>query len=346
MKRKFVLGLALCALLTSTSVLASCGKKGDSSQQTSQDQTAEILNAAINSLTVPTSVEADFDLTVRAAGGVTIAWTSNNSAITIDQSRATVTRSRTGDVDVTLTAIASLGEKSSDPKSFTVTVKKLDITLPEGTITVKQAREAAIGSNVTVAGYVSAFVGGVSTSTNTYSPNGFYLTDETQTIYVFGYQVANKVSRGDFICITATVASYSDTVQLSSPNLVNDAVISSNNEIPDPASYAITGKTIGEIYNPTENPGIGGNTYILECYIITYSGSGNSGTYTNYEISTELENGKYMNIYSSASGLNCPENAWLDKYVEAKQKVKLAYYINSTNSKKTSYRGNVIYIYD
>lgn len=345
MKKKLLLCLAFCGMLTTSGLLASCSNNPSSNPQTTnQDQQTEILNAAMNQLTVPGTVEQDFDLTVKANGGVTISWTSNNAAIKIDQSKASVTRSQDGDVSVTLTAIGSLGEKTSDPKSFTVIVKKLDVTLPEGTITVKEAKESAIGDSVTVAGYVSAFVGG--TYNSAYSAQGFYLTDATETVYVYGYLVANQVYRGDYICITATVAEHNSVIQLASPTLLNDAVISSGNNIPAPDAYAISGSTIADVYNPSSNANAGGKTYIFECYIITYGGTGDSGTYLNYEISTELSGGRYMNIYSSASALNCPENAWLDQYVNAKQKVKLAYYINSTNSKNTSYRGNVIYIYE
>ncbi len=346
MKKKTILGLSLCSLLAFGGLLTSCeGKTSSSSTPTSNvagDQTTEILNAAMNKLSVPTEVSEDFNLTVNAAGGVKISWTSNNEAIKVDGNIATVSRSTSGDVDVVLTAVGKLGEKQSEPKTFNVKVKKLEVSVPEGSITVKEAKESEVGKEVTVTGVVSAHVGGVNKTSGAYSANGFYLTDATETVYVYGYMVANKVERGDYVCITATVAEYNGAIQLTTPTLLNDAVLSKNMAIPAPDAYAVTGKTIDEIYNPTNNPGLAGKTYIFDCYVITYSGA----TYTNYEICTTADGkGKYMNIYSSASDLKCPENAWLDQYVEAKQLVKVAFYINSANSKGTSYRGNVIYVY-
>ncbi len=349
MKKKTILGLSLCSLLAFGGLLTSCEGKTSSSTPTSNvagDQTTEILNAAMNKLSVPTEVSEDFNLTVNAAGGVKISWTSNNEAIKVDGNIATVSRSTSGDVDVVLTAVGKLGEKQSEPKTFNVKVKKLEVSVPEGSITVKEAKESEVGKEVTVTGVVSAHVGGE--YNGKYSANGFYLTDATETIYVYGYMVANKVERGDYISITATVAEYKGGIQLSSPTLVNDTVLSKNMEIPAPDAYAVTGKTIEDVYNPANNPGIVGKTYIFDCYVITYSGTSSDGTssYTNYEICTTADGkGKYMNIYSSAGSLKCPENAWLDQYVEAKQLVKVAYYINSANSGGTSYRGNVIYVY-
>ena len=155
---------------------------------------------------------------------------------------------------------------------------------------------------------------------------------------------ANKVKRGDYVCISGKIEVYSEGIQIASPELVDDTIISENNPVPNPDGYAITGKTIEEVYNPSTFTGAINNTYVFDCYITKYPESGT--TYQNYEIISSLSGGKYMNIYSQASDLKCPENAWLDQYVESKQQVKVVYYINSTNSKKTSYRGNIIYIYE
>lgn len=342
MKKGLLFGLSICSLIALGTSLTSCGGSSTSSSEGTSsvvDNTDAILEAAINGLSVPEEVEDDFTLAVNAVGGAKISWESSNvDAISIDGSTATVHRSREGDIDVVLTAVAKLNNKESAPKEFKVKVLKQVVELPEGTITVKQAKESEVGVTVTVSGVVSAHVGGVYNSN--YSANGFYLSDETETIYVYGYMVANTVERGDLICITATVAEYKGAIQLSSPTLVNDSVISKNNAIPDPSGYAVQGTTIPDL-TPTTYADAAGKTFIFDCYIITYSGT----NYTNYEVSTELSGGTYLNIYSSASELNCPENAWLDQYVEAKQQVKVAFYVNSTNSAGSKYRGNVVYVF-
>lgn len=345
-KNKLILGLGLATLFALVGCNSNPSTNTSSNGPTSvADQQQEILAAAMNQLSVPQEVTTDFNLTVSSVGGVKITWSSSNDAIKIDGNQALVTRSREADVDVVLTAVAKLNDVESEPRTFNVKVLKLEVEVPTDAITVKEAKEAQVGSEVKVVGVVSAFVGGV--SNNSYSPNGFYLSDATETIYVFGYVTANQVERGDLICITATVAEYAGAIQLSYANLLNGAAIAKNQQVPAPDAYAIEGYTIDQVYNPASFAGAAGKTYIFDCYIITYQGTDKTtgNPYTNYEISTALSGGRYMNIYSSASNLQCPENAWLDEYVNAKQQVKLAFYMNSTNSAGTSYRGNVIYIY-
>ncbi len=342
MKNKLLLGLGLCSLLTLGNLtLNSC--KGNPTSQ--KDETTELLEAALNALSVPGEVSDNFELTVNAVGGVKITWTSSNTnVIKIDGNLATVTQSTESDVNVTLTAVAKKDDRSSSPKEFTVKVlKKEAVSLPEGVISIKEAKESAVDTSVTVSGVVTSFVGGVNKTSGAYSPNGFYLTDATETIYVYGYMVANQVEMGDLICITGPIALYGGAVQISKPTLYGDQAIAKNQKAADPTSYAVSGKTIAEVKDPTTNPGLAGKTYIFECYIGKHSGA----SYTNYQISDTLPStaDNRMNIYSSASDLHCPECSYLDSYVTSQEKVKVAYYINSTNSAGTQYRGNIIYIF-
>lgn len=204
-----------------------------------------------------------------------------------------------------------------------------------GNMTVKEAIEAGANASVTVDGVVSAFVGGA--YDNKYSANGFYLSDTTGSIYVYGYKVANELARGDKVTIKGTISEYNGALQVASPELVKkgeEAV-----EVPSPDAYAITGKTVSDIKNSTEN--IAGKTFKLNCKISTYSASGAS--WLNYQI-VDPANNTYVNIYSSASDLKCPESAWLDSYVSAGTAVDVAFYVNSKSS-KGAWRGNIIYVY-
>lgn len=74
---------------------------------------------------------------------------------------------------------------------------ELDIDLGEYTdMSVANAREADKGTKIKVDGVVAKI-----TFANGYKPNGFFLVDETASIYVFDGNLAQRVSEGDKITI-------------------------------------------------------------------------------------------------------------------------------------------------
>lgn len=212
------------------------------------------------------------------------------------------------------------------------TIGSVEITVA-GATTIADVKAAAEGDAVVVSGVVTSFVGGVSPSKE-YSANGFYLSDTTGSIYVFGYKVANQVQRLQEVTISATVGSYNGTLQLTSPELVE--VLNENVAMPDPSAYVIEGKTVTDIYNTPKSEAIAGKTYKVNCKITTYG-----TTYMNYEIIDSK--GTFINIYSSASDIKCPENAWLDQYNDGTY-YDVAFYVNSM-SQKGKWRGNIVYVW-
>ena len=107
MKKFLSLLLALLALFT----VAACGGKktttenGDTTSNNSTTSKVDVdkVNSAKDQITVPERVDNDFTLNTTAAGGVSISWASNNSAIVISGQTATVTRPNFEDGDVTVT---------------------------------------------------------------------------------------------------------------------------------------------------------------------------------------------------------------------------------------------------
>lgn len=267
-----------------------------------------ILIAQVNKVTLPNQADVTYTC-------------SDADAVTIDGNE--IELNKVGEY----TIIASYSKDGA-----VVATKEIPFTVTENDATVKKAMEAAVDTEVTVQGVVTAFVGGV--YSDAYSAQGFYLSDNTGTAYVFGSKVANQVHRGDKIKITGKRAEHSGSQQIASPNLVE--TIASNQEAPDPSEYVIKGKTVTDIYQSTEN--IAGNTYKLDCQIEKYPKT--PGSYLNYEIIDSK--GTYINIYSSASNLFCPENAWLDEYIG--KDITVAFYVNSKSS-KGKWRGNIVYIY-
>ena len=196
---------------------------------------------------------------------------------------------------------------------------------PGTLLTVKDAIGCAIGVTVKVQGVVSGFHKGTQNDAN--AINGFYLTDETGTIYVFGSQTAQQVNKGDKITIEATTAEYKTFKQLSSPNLIE--TISTGNEIS--AAGAVTNKTVAQIAADLSTDYTAA-AYVFEgVQIVKVDG----GSYINYII--EDKDGNAINLYS---GGNSNEFAVYDQYIGKELKVLFA--INSQNSKGTKWRGHIL----
>ena len=82
------------------------------------------IKGALEDIVIDTEVTEGFALpTVQLEGAVTT-WSSNNDAIVIDETYADVIRPSLSDVEVTLTATVTLGEKT-ETKDFVVVVKCL-----------------------------------------------------------------------------------------------------------------------------------------------------------------------------------------------------------------------------
>ncbi|WP_461474581.1 beta-L-arabinofuranosidase domain-containing protein [Microbacterium sp. HJ5] len=82
-----------------------------------------VAQSALDAVSVPTSVAADFGLPTDSANGATISWTSSNTdVIAIDGGAATVTRPTGAAATVTLTASATYGGSAAATKTFEVQV--------------------------------------------------------------------------------------------------------------------------------------------------------------------------------------------------------------------------------
>ncbi|WP_127473166.1 beta-L-arabinofuranosidase domain-containing protein [Microbacterium sulfonylureivorans] len=82
-----------------------------------------VAQSALDGLSVPSSVAADFGLPTDSVNGSTIAWESSDSdVISIEDGAASVTRPDSSDATVTLTATATYGGSAPVTKTFEVTV--------------------------------------------------------------------------------------------------------------------------------------------------------------------------------------------------------------------------------
>lgn len=214
------------------------------------------------------------------------------------------------------------GTLEKDEKTYSASLE-LDIQdFLDDANTVVEVKNSEVGTEITTAGVVTAFVG----------TSGFYLSDETQTIYVYGSNTAKNVKRGDEVVISGIVAEYNGAIQIASPVLERTREAS---EYPDPSAYIDTSYADVQAVHAAEN--IAGKTIKLTGKITK-----RVTDYTSYSFE---DDSNFLSIYSNAGDSGCPENAWLDPYVKSGETVTVAFYINSKNS-SGYWRGNIIYIFD
>lgn len=287
MKIKKILGLALVGLglVGSTSALSSCdGEK--------TDPNAEMVLTALDALTVSSEVSGNFTLTTQGAGGVVISWSSSDTnVISIEGGNATVTQPAIGQADATVTLTATaVYEDYQEVKNFTVTVKAL--TLNDQSKKVSAIKELADETEVDARGVVTGFVYASGNSDPEYKA-GFYLTDETGTIYVYGTNVAQSVNLNSEIYFTATKTTHKEGIQLSTPK---DVIVIQQETTPK-WDAVITDKTAVDIYNATDN--IVGNVYEFDALIYKNSYGAYSVEDPNY-----AQSGAALGDYFSGSSSN------------------------------------------
>ena len=266
-----------------------------------------------------------------------ISWESKNKDVIkvgnivnvdgVDYYNAKVTRG-SEDVEVELVATVEMASGLTADKSFRVKVLHIEEQeIP--TVTVAEVIALNITTDnekeVNVKGVISGFHYGL--YENELSVNGCYITDETGTIYVYGYMFAGAVKKGDEVIVNAKFSHYNGYKQLIQPTLVK-AIASGQTT---PLEGAKTNVTLAQIAGDlTTN--YASAAYIFEnVTIVKVQGEG----YVNYVI--EDANGNAINLYSSA---NSSEFSVYDQYIG--KEVKLLFAINSQNSKGTKWRGHIL----
>lgn len=319
--KKIIVSVFLFILLIS---LGGCGVNEEKLLEQYIEKIA-VQEEAVENFYLPTSVDGKDDHS--------ISWQSSNvESIRIGNIAniegvnyyiANVTRSDE-DVEVKLTAVVELASGLFKEIEFNVKVikeekEKIDC------ITVAEAISNKLNSVVKVRGVVSGFHYG--TYDGEVSVQGCYITDDTGTVYVYGYILAQSVQKGDDIALEATVSEYKTFKQLSEPTLLEN--YSSNNNIS--SKGAVADKTLAQIAGDL-NTDYTAKAYVFSNVTIKKI---DGGSYINYVV--DDKNGNSINLYSSG---NSSEFSWLDQY--AGKEVKILFAINSKNSKGTKWRGHVL----
>ena len=347
-----ILGLASCGENNSTGTPTSAPTSEPTSAPTSaptstptstpsttvnpEEEAKEIINSALSQLNIDENIESD-SITLATIGirGVHFTYTSSNpDVISISEGNATVNRPAFGEDDesvtITVTAIYNEYELSKEIK---VTVKAMS----NQAITVSEIKASTMGTKVFAQGVVSGFLYSSSTVTNedgstknVESKAGFYLTDSTGTIYVYGSITAATVEIGNEIYLSGIVNEHNSSIQISSPSnlkvLNESASIDWTNVVKD--------KSIVEVKNLGAQAC--GNVY--ELTVLVYKNS-----YNNYAIEDIDYATSKVSLNEYFSGTISQDFTGYAPWLKGKegQILKVYFMVNSVNGSGVP-RGNVL----
>lgn len=294
------------------------------------EEAKEVMQAALDQLSIQSEINtASITLATTGIGGVTLAYTSSNAdVITVNGGVLTVTQPTFGsqDVEVTITATAILDDYTLT-KDFKVTVKALE----DHSTTIAEIKTLATGTAVEAYGVVTGFLYASGTTDAEYRA-GFYLTDSTGTIYVFGSTTAATVEVGNEVYFSAEVGEHSSAKQLANPSKLQVITESKDADF----SAAVKDKTIVEV-NALGTAAVG-NVYEMTAlvYVNDY------GTYAIEDVNYETSKVSFNEYFSGSISSETKNYASLLKGKEGSV-IRVLFYMNSTSS-KGKLRGNVLAI--
>ena len=179
------------------------------------------------------------------------------------------------------------------------------------TATVKEAREAAVGTKVKVSGVVAAI-----TYANGMKPIGFVLVDNTQSIYVYGGDATQQVQVGNKVEIAASKTYWilSDEQSLASKfgyqgcNQLDDAYLISNDKKTDNVfdKSWIEESTVKMMLDTPVTEDITTQIFKVNALVSKVPGSG----FTNYYFN-DLDGKTGTYTYTQCNG---GDFSWLDQY--------------------------------
>ncbi len=293
------------------------------------EETKELIDTALSQLEISGTIESStLTLKTTGIGGVRFSYTSSNpDVISITEGAATVNRPAFGEEDatVTITAIGILDDVESS-KTFTVTVK----ALVDDSISVSEIKSSKTGTAIKAHGVVSGILFAANSTTGEKYRAGFYLTDSTGTIYVYGSQVAANVSVGNEVYFSGSVNEHNSIKQISSP--ANLKVLSETSTVD--WTSVVKDKTIVDVKNLGAEAC--GNVY--ELTILVYKNDYNVYAIEDIDYQTSK-----VSLNEYFSGSVSTDNTDYAPWLQGKegQILKVYYMVNSLNSKGVP-RGNVL----
>lgn len=176
--------------------------------------------------------------------------------------------------------------------------------------TIADAREKTKGSKLKITGVVARI-----TYANGMKPNGFYVIDNTSSIYVYSIEAASQVKEGNTITIAGELDFWIlDSEQTNAKKykyggacqLTNTILVSNDNGTSEFNKTWITNKTIKEIMNTSYSENVTNKIFKTNALIKKAQGTG----FVNYYLNDiDGKTGTYT--YTQCNG---SDFSWLDKF--------------------------------
>ena len=332
MKVKNKLVSALVALVTmGHSALSSFRKeeketKGEERFLSFEDELESVdevlLKNTLNSIELPEEPE-DMFLLDTFIEDITINWTSSDdSVLHVSFGSASITHPRGGiDKTVVLRATAMLNDAVAT-RDFEIKVSALD----DDSTKIATVLEMDVNEKVAIHGIVSAFL--YASGDHPEYRAGFYVTDSTGTIYVYG-NMASDVEIGDEVYVKGIKSIKYNTPQLYNPY---DLTIISRNNTPSWDAVDST-KTVEEIYNLGKDAI--GNVYEFDAHV----SKNQYGLYTLKDINYK-ENGAAFKYYFAGTITDECENYASELKGKENQIVRVKFAVSANQS--WDLRGDVL----
>lgn len=251
-----------------------------------------------------------------------------------------------GTEKVSMTIVITIeynGKKLSKEVSFDCEASKPEFD----TISIADARKAAVDENVTIEGYIAGFLYLKGTS----APAGFELVDETSSIAVFVSTAVDtntditKLRIGEFVIVNGNGDLYQpreDHNHTGSIRLNEAEVLYHDWQEHELPTEAILEKEFDQlVLNPSDN-NISNMVFKTTMYV-----ERSSGSYVNYYIHDLKDPSLSMIVYSQNSGKNGPaEYDWLAPYAGKCVEAYVTLRIGAVSSGKFVWKAGVLQVLD
>lgn len=291
--------LSFIAVVFAFAFLTACNKENEEAKKAKVEEAMEQVFKDVDLTNVSSNLNfvskiQDVNLTYSSSNGDVI---SNTGEVTQQETEI--------DVDITV-EFEYEGYKDSKIYKVTVSGKSIDTSFMD----ISKVKELQSDQEVKVKGIVSRIINGTEKNV----PNGFYVFDKTDAIYVYSPKFAETVKAGDEVELVGNYTKYIDELSLEQAKLqgytgarqivpTDVKIISSNNNLP---TTGIKESSIASLAKIPVSENITSNVYEVVAKVRKAQGNG----FVNYYFD-DLNGINSFYAYTTANGKDL---GWLEQY--------------------------------
>lgn len=282
--------LLVLSLFTMSLSLSACNKDN------------ETLNLAKEQLTISTTLTSNISLpsTIKVEEEtVNITWSSSNESVL--SSKGIVNKQEKQDIQVILSAELEYNEVTND-KNFVVTVKQKEVEVETPVITISDFLELSLNEECVLEDVLVVSL----------TPKGFYVTDNTETLFVLEYDYASGVKIGDKVSLEGKRGDYYNLPQMKecTVDIVGTGTITLEPTAMSISDFLLLDPTNQSIYGCYEFTGTvdaGSNLYLRDGddFVVIYD----SSNADSYELLKSYD-GQNVTIRVFTNNFHSSNNFW------------------------------------